>query len=83
MIDTDLVAITLEFQKNDKRDIKWYIYVLHRWWDYVPINGFGIYGKSDHENNPAYNVQNIVELMGEKVSGFTKEEVGLHSTRSG
>ncbi len=49
----------------------------------MPINGFGIYGKSDHENNPAYNVQNIVELMGEKVSGFTKEEVGLHSTRSG
>ena len=28
-------------------------------------------------------IKGIVELMGEKVLGFTKDDVGLHSVRSG
>ena len=109
LVDAELVAITFEFQKNDKRDKMVHMFrtddgimcpvvawasTVKRIVNTIPratadTTVCSYRDTSTGESKCIYSsytriiIRGIVELMGEKVLGFTKEDVGLHSIRSG
>ena len=107
LIEANMVAITFEFQKNDRRDktvhmfktgdnimcpvIAWATTVRRlrntipdvseettvcSYWDNGAI-------RQIDSNHARIKIKSIVEIIGENQLGFTKDDVGLHSIRSG
>ena len=107
LVEAELVVITFEFQKNDKRDRRVHMFrtdegimcpvtawasTVKRILNTVPgasadttVCTYSDNGKIRQidSNHARIKIRGIVELMGEKALGFTKEDVGLHSVRSG
>jgi len=107
LMHADLVAITFEFQKNNRRNrtvhmfstndsllcpVKAWASTVKRIWNTIPgANGdtrvcsYNDQGSTrDLDSNYARSrIRAIVELIGKTRLGFTKEDVGLHSLRSG
>ena len=99
----DLVIITFEFQKNDKRDISIHMFAttdsqlnpvvawnntVRRVWSYPNAS---VDSKVCEFFNPASKarellktvhvqdyLRSIVDLIGEDILGFTKDDIGLH-----
>jgi len=109
LTEADLVAITFEFQKNDKRDKTVHMFktndgimcpvvawasTVKRLVNTIPLctadttvcsylDNITDKAREIYSSHARIVIKGIVEIMGEKVLGFTKEEVGLHSIRSG
>ena len=105
--ESELVMITFEYQKNDKRDQQVHMFktsddVLNpvKAWARTVQRVRSYQGASDeskvcefhHKQEGCMDIQAdhvraklcaVVELIGEEVLGFTKEDIGLHSIRSG
>ena len=103
----NMVAITFEFQKNDRRNKTVHMFktgdslmcpviawanTVKRILQTVPkANGdttvcsYFEYGKTTQidSNHVRMKIKSIVEIIGENELGFTKDDVGLHSIRSG
>ena len=107
LIDANMVAITFEYQTNDKRNKTVHMFktggctmspvvacatTVRRLKKTIPeVNGEttvcsysenGMVRQMD-SSYARIKIKSIVEVMGEKSLGFTKDDVGLHSIRSG
>ena len=106
--NADMVAITFEFQKNDRRNKTVHMFrtgdamlcpvvawanTVDRLMQTIPQvnNDTTVCSYLDesgeirniNSNQVKLRIKSMVELIGENELGFTKDEVGLHSIRSG